>query len=39
MQALSNLRSMAVGQIPMTDSERAMLTTLEGAVAQQWFRA
>jgi hypothetical protein len=39
MQALSNLRSMAVGQIPMTDTEKAMLTTLEGAVAQQWFRA
>jgi hypothetical protein len=34
---LTTLRSMAVGQIPMTDEQRAMLTTLEGQVAQQWF--
>ncbi len=34
---LTTLRSMAVGQIPMTEEQRAMLTTLEGQVAQQWF--
>jgi hypothetical protein len=34
---LTRLRSMAVGRLDMTDAERAMLTTLEGQVAQQWF--
>jgi hypothetical protein len=34
---LTTLRSMAVGNIPMTNEQRAMLTTLEGQVAQQWF--
>ena len=34
---LTRLRSMAVGRLDMTEAERAMLTTLEGQVAQQWF--
>lgn len=37
LKALADLRSMAVGNIPMTDEQRALLTTLEGAVAQRWF--
>jgi hypothetical protein len=34
---LTRLRSMAVGRLDMTDQERAMLTALEGQVAQRWF--
>lgn len=37
LKELADLRSMAVGNLPMTEEQRAMLTTLEGAVAQKWF--